>query len=218
MTKTDAIVLYVELADGDPDNAGSPGAARLIAVRRDGTNTGAPTDGETDAATNNNPWLKLREVTVEHTTGEIESVDLAYEAVQAKVDRNNVSGGYYATLWSPGSSVSTGSTTITGCPFKPKKVTFKSYFTSGTALRDSYGVAVDNSGSVISYTTSHYVNSGADQSFTTVSDTHSVGQISGTGAWQFAGTVTSFDSDGVTVNITTGTPGFDLKFIVEFEG
>jgi hypothetical protein len=85
VTKTDAIVLYVELTDGDPLNAGSPGAAQLIAVRRDGTSTGAPTTGEIDAATNNNPWLKLKEVTVTHNTGEIESADVVYEAAQALI-------------------------------------------------------------------------------------------------------------------------------------
>jgi hypothetical protein len=76
VTKTDAIVLYVDLTGGDPDNAGSPGAAHLIAVRRASVSTGAPTSGENDAATSNNPWLKLKEVTVTHNTGEIESGDL----------------------------------------------------------------------------------------------------------------------------------------------
>jgi hypothetical protein len=86
VTKTDAIVLFVDLAGGDDENAGSPGAAQLIAVRRAGVSTGAPTDGEIDAATSNNPWLRLKEVTVEHGTGEIEGADLSYTAARAYVD------------------------------------------------------------------------------------------------------------------------------------
>lgn len=76
VTKTDAIVLYIDLAGGDPDNAGSPGAAHIISVRRAGISTGEPTDGEIDAATLNNPWEKIYLARVEHGTGEIEADDL----------------------------------------------------------------------------------------------------------------------------------------------
>lgn len=76
VTKTDAIVLFVDLAGGDDENAGSPGAAEIIAVRRDGISTGLPNDGEIDAATSNNPWIFLKEVEVTHNTGEIEADDV----------------------------------------------------------------------------------------------------------------------------------------------
>jgi hypothetical protein len=82
VTKTDAIVVYVDLNDGDPYTAGSPGAVHVIAVRRAGVSTGAPTNGEIDAATFNNPWFKLAQVVVTNgassiTSGNITDVRLA---------------------------------------------------------------------------------------------------------------------------------------------
>jgi hypothetical protein len=85
VTKTDAIVLYVDRSAGDDENAGSPGAAHVIAVRRGGVSTGAPTNGEIDAATSNNPWLKLREVTVTNGAGQIEGPNLGYTAARAYI-------------------------------------------------------------------------------------------------------------------------------------
>lgn len=86
VTKTDAIVLYIDLTGGDDENAGSPGAAQAIAVRRGGVSTGLPNDGEIDAETGNNPWIFLKEVEVEHDTGEIESEDLSGTPDRAYVD------------------------------------------------------------------------------------------------------------------------------------
>jgi hypothetical protein len=71
VAKTDAIVCFVDLSAGDENTAGSPGAAQLVAVRRGGTDTGAPTNGEIDAATGNNPWLKLSNVIVANGATEI---------------------------------------------------------------------------------------------------------------------------------------------------
>lgn len=93
VTKTDAIVLYVDLTAGDAANAGSPGSAHVIAVRRAGVSTGTPTNGEIDAATSNNPWLKLREVTVIHGESLIDDTKLSYSPARAPLE-----GGYLKAL------------------------------------------------------------------------------------------------------------------------
>jgi hypothetical protein len=84
VTKTDAIVVYVDLADGDPNTAGSPGAAHVIAVRRAGVSTGAPTDGEIDAATSNNPWFKLAQVVVSNGASSITSGNITDSRTRCK--------------------------------------------------------------------------------------------------------------------------------------
>lgn len=97
VTKTDAIVLMVDLTAGDDENAGSPGAAQVIAVRRDGTSTGLPTDGEIDAQTGNNPWIFLKQVEVTHNTGEIEEGDVTGTPDQAPLGLQIVAPGVIAT-------------------------------------------------------------------------------------------------------------------------
>lgn len=93
VTKTDAIVLFVDLTGGDDENAGSPGAAQVIAVRRDGVSTGLPNDGEIDAETGNNPWIFLKGVEVEHGAGEVEGEDLEGAADRAHLDMNLIDAG-----------------------------------------------------------------------------------------------------------------------------
>ncbi len=72
VTKTDAIVAYVDLAaglGGTADPANNPGALKFVAVRRAGADTGNPTSAEISTAVSSNPYLVLAYLTVANGTG-----------------------------------------------------------------------------------------------------------------------------------------------------
>ncbi len=113
VTKTDAIVAYVNLAGGDPNNAGSPGSVHLIAVRRAGVNTGAPTNGEIDTATGNNPWTKLSEITVINGETEITGAEITDTRLSAWL-----APFFFGSANIPGSALA--SSAVTTPKLKPK--------------------------------------------------------------------------------------------------
>lgn len=85
VTKTDAVVSYVDLDDGDAVNANNPDALKFIAVRRGGVDTGAPTGAEIDTAVSGNPYIVLDHLTLANGYNEITASELSDPRVQAQV-------------------------------------------------------------------------------------------------------------------------------------
>jgi hypothetical protein len=76
VTKTDAIVAYANLTDGIA-TSNNPGGLDLVAVRRSGSNTGAPTSGEISTAVASNPYVVLAHVTVNNGASSINSGNIS---------------------------------------------------------------------------------------------------------------------------------------------
>lgn len=93
VTKTDAIVAYVDLTDYDADNANNPDSLKFIAVRLAGSETGAPDDTDikaTDVSTN--PYIVLAEVTVANGAASINSGNITDKREVAQVDGKYLKG------------------------------------------------------------------------------------------------------------------------------
>lgn len=87
VTKTDAIVAYVDLTDYDASNANNPDCLKFIAVRRSGSDTGAPTTGEIQAtAVSTNPYFVRAEVSVANGASSINSGNITNKTVNSRVD------------------------------------------------------------------------------------------------------------------------------------
>lgn len=87
VTKTDALVAYVDLDGGDAVNPNNPSALKFESVRRDGVLTGLPDDIEIkDIIGANNPYFILAEVTVENGETAINSGDLVDVRPRAGLD------------------------------------------------------------------------------------------------------------------------------------
>jgi len=87
--KTDAIVAYADLAGGLA-TSNNPNALKFVAVRRSGTNTGAPTSGEIGTAVSSNPYVVLAHVTVSNGASSINSGNLSDQRVRAVLGTNVV--------------------------------------------------------------------------------------------------------------------------------
>lgn len=85
VTKTDAIVAYVDLNDYDASNANNPDSFKFIAVRRGGTDTGAPTNGEISTAVASNPYIVLAHVTVANGAMSINSGNISDQRTMAQL-------------------------------------------------------------------------------------------------------------------------------------
>lgn len=99
-------------------------------------------------------------------------------------------------------SNSTGSQSVTGVGFKPKAIIVGwglPSSTSGAII--SQGRAVD--GDPIKQSAESNYNLSTGQAVSNISTTQAIFRIGGSGAAAFAATVTSFDEDGITVDVTT---------------
>lgn len=87
--KTDAIVAYADLASGLA-TSNNPNALKFVAVRRSGTNTGAPTSGEIETAVSSNPYVVLSHATVSNGASSINSGNISDQRVRAVLGTNVV--------------------------------------------------------------------------------------------------------------------------------
>lgn len=127
----------------------------------------------------------------------------------------NRSGGF--KLVSHVFTNATGSQSITGVGFKPKALIVGWGFPSSTAgAIISQGRAVDGSPIVQNSEANYNLSTG--QAVSNVSTTQAIFRIGGAATAAFAATVTSFDSDGITVNVTeteatASTRTFQILFL-----
>jgi hypothetical protein len=136
--------------------------------------------------------------------GNITAANLANNAVttpkiaDGAVTADKRSGGFVVINHSFTSG--TGTETVTGFGFKPKAVWIFSRRTSNTATVVSNGMAYDTGASIVQSAQSAANNT--TDARTISSTTESFLSGSTTGDHAFRGAITSFDSDGITVNVT----------------
>jgi len=91
VTKTDALVAYVDMTEGSIENANNPGAMKFLVVRRGGSLTGAPNSTEIEAETGENPYIELAHITVgTGVDAKINSGNIVEKRVRAYVDGDKI--------------------------------------------------------------------------------------------------------------------------------
>ncbi len=92
VTKTDAIVVYADLAAGagSGGTSNNPGGLKFIAVRRGGSDAGNPTEPEISTAVGGNPYLVLAYVTVANAATSINSGNITDARVRVQVESSNI--------------------------------------------------------------------------------------------------------------------------------
>jgi hypothetical protein len=204
VSKRDAVVAYVDtaLTSTTPDN---PGGLVLTTVRGSGTDT-VPTDAEIDAAVSSKPWIRLANIFVANGASSINSGNITDTRVFATVDGKYLksasvtpaarTGGFkVGTFTSP---ASTGSFAVTGVGFKPKGLIIFSGLSSNSTTATSMFGAADSTSQFSVFATSN------STSFRRAIATSILNVISTTdGSTSAAASLSSFDSDGFTLNFTT---------------
>ena len=110
----------------------------------------------------------------------------------------------------------TGSINLTNVPFRPKAINVISRRVSGTAQVAGQGMATDNNGVIMQGAqSSAQSNTGVAQ---TIDSTTAAFLVSGSTSTDFVGQVTSFNEDGITVNVTTSSGGVSGNFSIQFFG
>ena len=156
-------------------------------------------DGTTAQASQVNTPLQT---IVDEFNGNITSVNLANGVVTTNklgdgaVTPGKRSGGFYMAIISFSSG--SGTKTLTGFGFRPKYVRFISRRTASATIHGE-GVAYFNGTSIVQYGKSIAANTSAHN---TAQDTSNclLGTQTG-GGTDYRGSITSFDEDGVTINI-----------------
>lgn len=173
--------------------------------------TTLPSDGQTiDAADVNTPINAI----LSEFNGNIDNDNIKSAAAingskiadatitNAKLAALKTNQGVYAMLWEA-TSLGTGSKTITGVGFKPRVVIVQGHARSSISENShASGMACDTGSSIYQYSHGGYSNDGG-QNYNVYSGSNFVSTTSTSTQLQAA--VTSFDSDGITVNITTNT-------------
>lgn len=116
------------------------------------------------------------------------------------------SGGFYAAAIDIGAGGSgTGPRSFTGFGFKPKAIIVIGARTSGTAIVSYNGYAYDTGSSITQGCHSGAFSQTGPTGATQDTTSNAFYTIGSSGATDFLAAVTSFDTDGMTVNVTTGS-------------
>ena len=226
--RIDRIVAYVDRSVTPSSSVtNNPNIVKIISVSGSPASSPvAPIDSVVQTAVGaGNPFMSLAEVRVNAGVSTISSGNITDKRIfsspviadgaitAGKIDFNTF-GRAIVTF----SATGTGITTISGVGFKPNKVTTVFGQTVANLVLGSSGFAVNKNGSIQQAVTSStaYHPGASSEANTRTSMSHFLGIVQTTpgGGWWTAGTLTSFNADGITINITNYNATYKTFIII----